>query len=118
MVHGIFCFSSSKRLKGEYQKIVFACLNKNAVFAHSENLVAMLTDKRQEVRRRVLDLIFYSCEPGKERNFVFPQVYTELINLENELPTPPLLKGTANVANIEQVPLWFEDIFCHSEAVE
>ena len=119
-----FCLSSSKRLKGEYRKIVFACLNKNAVFAHLENLVAMLTDKRQEVRRRVLDLISYSCEPEKERNFVFPrvnpnaQVYTKLINLENELPTPPLLKGTANLANIEQVPFRFEGISCHSEAVE
>ena len=86
------------------------------LFAHSDySLVAMLADKRQEVRRRALDLICCSSGPEKEQNFVLPHVnpnvqeYTELKNLENKLATPPLFKGTANSADIEQVPRRFDD---------
>ena len=108
--------SSSRSLKGEYQKVVLACLNKNAFFVHSGNLlVAMAADKYQEMRRRALDLISWSSGPKKEQNFVLPQVnsiaqdYIELINVDNKLATSPLLKGTANQADIEQEPLQFGD---------
>ena len=87
-------------------------MNKNAFIAYSDNLlVAMLADKHRKVWRRTLSLISCSSGPEKKQNFVLSQVNLnaqdcmELINLENELATPPLLKGTANLADIDQVPL-------------
>ena len=116
----LYILSSSRRLNSEYQRIVFAGLNKSAFFAYSDNLlIAMLADKHQEVWQRSHDLISFSSGPEKKQKFVFPQVnsnaqdHTELINLENELAASPMLKGTANLADIEQVPLWFDDIPCH-----
>ena len=86
------------------------------LFIQATLLVAMAADKYQEMRRRALDLISWSSGPKKEQNFVLPRVnsiaqdYTELINVDNKLATSPLLKGTANQADIEQEPLRFGDI--------
>ena len=87
------------------------CLNKNAFFAHSDNLlIAMLADERQSVRLRALSLIFDVLGPHEERNFVLPQVnpnakyYTEMISLKYELATPPLLRGIVNLVKIELYP--------------
>ena len=52
------------------------CLNKNAFFARSDNLlIAMLADECQSVRLGALSLISDVPGPHKERNVVFPQVY-------------------------------------------
>ena len=81
-----YILSCSKKLKVEHQEIVVRYLNKNAFFAHSDNLlIAMLADERQSVRLRALSLISDVPGPHKERNFVLPQVnpnakdYTEMI---------------------------------------
>ena len=100
-------------------------LNKNAFFAHSDNLlIAMLADERRSVRLRALSLISDVPGPHKERNFVLPQVnpnakdYTEMISLKYDQATPPLLSGRVNLTEIELFPLRFDDIPCHSQAVE
>ena len=41
-----------------------------------------------------------------------------MISLKYELATPPLLRGRVNLTEIELSPLWFDDIPCHSQAVE
>ena len=86
-------------------------------------MVAILADKRQEVKWRTLNLIFYTNGTEKEQNFVLQvnpnaQDHTELINIENELTTLPLLKGPDKLADIEQLPLRFDDIPCHSRAAK
>ena len=106
-----YILSCSKNLKVEHQEIVVRCLNKNAFFAHSDNLlIAMLADESQSVRLRALSLI--SDVPGshKERNFVLPQVnpnakdYTKIISLKYEQATPPLLRERVNLTEIELTP--------------
>ena len=84
----------------------------------------MLADERQSVRLRALSLISDVPGPHKERNFVLPQAnpnakdYTKMISLKYELAIPPLLRGRVNLTEIELSPLWFDDISCHSQAVE
>ena len=108
------------------------------IFAHPDNLlIAMLADERQSVHIRALNLISDVPGPQKERNFVLPQVnpnakdYKEMISLKYELATPPLLRTEielsknggklrteVNLTEIELSPVWFDDIPCHSQAVE
>ena len=87
------------------------CLNKNAFFALSDNLlIAMLADECQSVRLRAFSLI--SDVPGshKERNFMLPQVnpnaknYKEMIKLKYKLATPPLLKGRVKLNGDRAIP--------------
>ena len=84
----------------------------------------MLADERQSVRLRALSLISDVPGPHEERNFVLPEVYpnakdyTEMISLKYELATPPLLRGRVNLTGLELSPLRFDNISCHSQAVE
>ena len=41
-----------------------------------------------------------------------------MISLKYELATPPLLGGRVNLTEIELSPIRFDDISCHSQAVE
>ena len=84
----------------------------------------MLADEQQSIRKRALAVISHSIEPTEKRNFVLPklnhsaELYFDLSHSEGAIAIPPMLQKTEILNEVEQTPLWFDDIPCHSQAVE
>lgn len=124
---------ASRYLPTKFRDIVDKVIQRNAFFAHSENiLIAILGDDRKYVRELALRRIL-KCRASKTdhqlRDFKVPDLkfdaadYTELINWQSDVTEPPLTK-TIPEAELRQmignIPNTIEilNFPCHTQAVE
>lgn len=123
----------SRRLPDIDRQITQTVLQRNAYWAHSENiLIAMLADEHEDTRKMAVQTIL-RCRlssmhsPKQVRQFLVPKVnfeseaYHQLIDWRNTVVTEPPLSFSISSAELEQVvskPLEVPDIPCHSQGVE
>ena len=113
------------------QRVVRAVIQRNAYWAHPEQLLlAMVADEQQSVREEGVRMITAArqCEAGDEvRPFTIPALrfgaerYNDLIDWENEVVTqPPLLSPLSDkeLRKIEEAPLLLPDFPVNTQAVE
>lgn len=132
--HVLMMVKLSRYLPIDLRNVVNASIQRNAYFAHHENiLLAMLVDESQTIRElsihRILD---YRKNGISSRKFIIPKLnfdaesYYDLINWSDHAMTPPPIvaalseeelwllvneNGNTNMANIRLFP-------CHTQAVE
>ena len=100
-----FMISASRYLPDELKSIIDPVIQRNAYFAHQENiLVAMLSDSRTEIRELAYNRIMLTRSKEKKmeptpREFVIPKLnfhakeYTDLIDFQySQRYEPPLTK--------------------------
>nr|CAH7728928.1 unnamed protein product [Callosobruchus chinensis] len=123
----------TRYLDDNFRKIIDPVIQRNAYFAHPENiLLSMISDDRKHVRELGLRRILKSRSAAHSeiiRQFTVPKLnfnatdYTELINwMEVDVTPPPVL---ANITN-EDLKLFIENndtlefprFPCHTQAVE
>lgn len=135
-IHVYRAIETSRYLTNELKAVVFPVIERNAFYAHPENiLIAMLFDERRHIRelglRRVLKAR-QSASKGKGiRSFHTPSLkfdaldYTEMIDwMSTKILSPPFLRGISN-EEIEsfiqsgEFPDWdIREFPCHTQAVE
>lgn len=125
---------SSRYLPVKLRNTVDRVIQRNAFFAHPENiLITMIGDNRQHIRelalRRILKCRSLKCD-GEVRDFKVPELnfeasdYTELINWQSiEVSEPPLTKKITTEDLIKMITNMPDNIEllrfpCHSQAVE
>lgn len=125
--------SATRYLPNELKTVVDSVIERNGYFAHPENiLLAMLTDSQQHIRelgaRRILKA--RSNPRNTLRLFKLPSLnfnassYIELIQWQDQITDPPLLKLISNeeiqefVAQKGEGNLPLLRLPCHSQAVE
>nr|CAH7763285.1 unnamed protein product [Callosobruchus chinensis] len=123
----------TRYLDDNFRKIIDSVIQRNAYFAHPENIsLSMISDDRKHVRELGLRRILKSRSAAHSeiiRQFTVPKLnfnatdYTELINwMEVDVTPPPVL---ANITN-EGLKLFIENndtlefprFPCHTQAVE
>lgn len=127
---------STRYLPEELLQVVDPVLQRNAYFAHHENLLlAMVTDERNHIRelgfRRIMKAKQAISESDSIRIFKPPNLnfeakdYTEIIKWNTSTLTPPPLLRTLTNEDIKQYlsndfkPVMSIDAFpCHTQAVE
>lgn len=134
--HVFQAIQTSRYLSDDLLKIVNPVIERNAFFAHPENLLlAMIVDDRENIRelgyRRILKARKCASKEKTIRNFVPPKInfkdthYTEIIDwCTCPLYSPPILRGvsddeikllinsdTKSIRDIKEFP-W------HTQAVE
>lgn len=140
-VHLAELIKSSQFLPTKYQKVVNETIQRNAFFAHPENvLLAMINDDDMNVRRYAWTKIWEARQNdqldnvGIVRSFKIPKInfqcnnYTTMIDLENnQLSSPPVLDEievtsqnldelAANKVNLLDIKI--NDLPCHTQSVE
>jgi hypothetical protein len=128
-------FETVHRVQGlpqQVKQVVEPVIQRNAYFAHPENLLlSMLSDQRMHIRelglRRILKA--RTVNSRKIRKFDIPKLnfdaqdYTDLIDWQNVTVTsPPLLMKVPDdevkASILSGNPLEFEKLPCHTQAVE
>lgn len=125
---------ASRYLPETLKKIIDPVIQRNGYFAHPENiLLAMITDERKHIRelaaRRILKARSMS-HPSTSRLLQVPLInfnatsYIDLINWQENLTEPPLLKNLSDhefqdivESGGESKPLFLR-LPCHTQAVE
>ncbi|CAH2098786.1 unnamed protein product [Euphydryas editha] len=127
----------SRYLEQRLKKIIDIVIQRNAYFAHPENiLLAMLGDERQMIREKAVNLILQtrqenvsSAEVAEVRSFNVPPLnmnakdYTEMIDWKKiEVTEPPLIKdlNEDDLRNIIENGLKSDILAypCHNQSVE
>ncbi|CAH2109254.1 unnamed protein product [Euphydryas editha] len=127
----------SRYLEQRLKKIIDIVIQRNAYFAHPENiLLAMLGDERQMIREKAVNLILQtrqenvsSAEVAEVRSFNVPPLnmnakdYTEMIDWKMiEVTEPPLIKdlNEDDLRNIIENGLKSDILAypCHNQSVE
>ena len=135
-VHVYRAIVTTRYLSEDLKKVVFPVIERNAYFAHPENLLmAMIFDERKHIRelglRRVLKARQTKSKGKSIRNFIPPTLnfeahdYTEIIHWNTaKLSSPPLLRGVSNeeinsCITTGDMPDWnVQNYPCHTQAVE
>lgn len=134
--HVFQVIQTSRYLPGELLQVVDPVIERNAFFAHPENiLLAMIVDEREHIRelgyRRILKARQTVLKKKTVRNFIPPNLnfqasdYTEIINWNScALYPPPILRGlneddiksliNSNNKSIREM----QKFPCHTQAVE
>lgn len=135
-LHIYRAIEASRFLPDHLKQVVDPVIERNAFFAHHENiLVAMIFDKRPHIRelglRRVLKARECVSKGKSIRNFVTPKInfnaseYTELIDWKStKICPPPVLRNITDdeirsLIQSAEIPKWDLTNFpCHTQAVE
>lgn len=114
----------SRYLRDELKNIIDPVIERNAFWAHPENLlISMLFDEDLEIRTLARKRILKSraAKNKKQRQFVIPELnfdvesYTEMINWHKTGETePPVLKGV----DLDELNIDMLQYPCHTQAVE
>lgn len=130
--HVFLTVKLSRCLEEEVRRVIDPVIQRNAYFAHCENLLlCMMTDEDVEVRIKALNTILECRKSPKEdlREFELPSInfaatsYPELIEWNN-ITEPPVI---AHLTNEEIADLIMTDFYtlkkllhypCHTQAVE
>lgn len=134
--HVFLAIQTSRYLPDDLLKVVNAVIERNAFFAHPENLLlAMIVDEREHIRelgyRRILKARQTASKGKTIRNFVPPKInfqatdYTEIIHWNTCLVyPPPMLREVCeddikSLINSDTKPMRDIKKFpCHTQAVE
>ncbi|KAK0069077.1 hypothetical protein Bpfe_001259 [Biomphalaria pfeifferi] len=124
----------SRSLPTEVKNIIDPVIQRNAYFAHPENLlIAMVTDDRDHIKQLGLRRILKARQEQKTgiRKFCIPRLnfdstdYVDLINWqEAEVTAPPLLANipmseiTSRIHDQNNIMLPIIQVPCHTQAVE
>ncbi|KAK0067238.1 hypothetical protein Bpfe_003336 [Biomphalaria pfeifferi] len=124
----------SRSLPTEVKNIIDPVIQRNAYFAHPENLlIAMVTDDRDHIKQLGLRRILKARQEQKTgiRKFCIPRLnfdstnYVDLINWqEAEETAPPLLANipmseiTSRIHGQNNIMLPIIQVTCHTQAVE
>lgn len=125
--------SLSRYLESDLREVVDTVIQRNAFFAHPENLlIAMLTDQRPHIRELARRRILLAREKTAvtdttTRQFRVPTVqfaaseYTELINWQEEQRTEPPLTVNLTDDDLRNFPSHFNEKLqfpCHTQGTE
>ena len=124
--HLFHLIQSSRYLQTKFKNIIDKVIQRNAYFAHAENvLIGMLANDRKHIRelalRRILNCRTLKCEV---RDFFEASDYTELINWQTvKVTEPPLTKSITEAELKEMIINISKNIEvlnfpCHTQAVE
>ncbi|GBN63019.1 hypothetical protein AVEN_173756-1 [Araneus ventricosus] len=134
--HVFQAIQTSRYLSDELLPVVDPVMQRNAFFAHRDNvLLAMLVDEREHIRELVYRRILKARQivPKKKtvRNFVPPKInyqasdYIEIINCNSCMVYPsPMLRDLSEddikpVINSDTTPIReIQKFSCHNQAVE
>lgn len=134
--HVFQAIQTSRYLSDDLLKIVNPVIQRNAFFAHPENLLlAMIVDDRENIRklgyRRILKARKCASKEKTIRNFVLPKInfkatdYTEIIDwCTCPLYSPPILQGVSDdeiklLINSDTRPIRdIKEFPCHTQVVE
>lgn len=132
--HLFYIISASRYLSEDLKKIIDPVIQRNSYFAHPENmLLAMLTDDKKHIRelaaRRILKARS-TQQTSTTRLFELPCInfnaatYIDLINWQEKITEPPILKIFSDqeirhvVETGDEDHLTFLRLPCHTQAVE
>lgn len=126
----------SRYLCEEHRNIVDRVIQRNAYYAHPENvLICMLNDERKHIRELALRRLLQARQGNKDslRKFVIPKLnfkaedYTEMIMWADIKITEPPVTKNMNVEDLktmvtnddpENQTEYFTHLPCHTQAVE
>lgn len=124
----------SRPLPREVKNVIDPVIQRNAYFAHPENLlIAMVTDDRDHIKQLALRRILKARQEQKTdvRKFHIPKLnfdsadYVDLINwLEADVTAPPLLSDiplceiSSRIFDNNETLLPIIQVPCHTQAVE
>lgn len=120
----------SRYLPSKFKNIVDNAIQRNAFFAHRENvLLAMLIDDQETVRKRAVELIVRARQfkSSSVRKLIMPiinfdaKVYYEMIDLEKDgFIEPPITKKMSidDLKNENSIKCLLHGIPCHSQGTE
>jgi hypothetical protein len=128
--------NKSRYLREDLKSIVDPVIQRNAYYAHPENLLlALITDERQHIRELGIRRVMRARASKKPQRFIrtfdVPELnfdaadYIDLIDWQTcELTEPPLTKDLSDsdleqlVHSIESLAVGFPRFPCHNQAVE
>jgi hypothetical protein len=125
--------SRTREFSVEVRQVIEPVIERNAYFAHMENLIlSLLTDEDLNVRRNAKEKIMVARAkerdaiktlPPNIRTFNVPKLnfnarqYNDLICPQELLAEPPIMKNI-NVDNDEELRNFLSQFPCHTQAVE